>query len=468
MTRTQGLLFTASATLLTAAAIAAATFAAAPSAPTQPPAPTPAASPTTQPTPPTPKPISENVQKGLQWLVAHQNPNDGGWSQGEESQAMGNSMAPLADKSNVGDTCMAVLALLHSGSTPTDGPYAANIKKGIDFVVAEINKAPADGLTVTSVNGTRIQGKLGPNIDTFLASLMLGEIRNKMPGADRKMTIAALDKVMDKIEKNQKSDGRIAEGGWAPSLGQGIAAKGANIAAENGAKVSEGTLHNFEKFSAQRQVAAATPVAGPLMSADADVAGRSSVATARTGPVGGVATIAGSAAVTADDAGVPLYAQASNLSALQNAQNRLDSRYFALQDAVNGATTAPADKPKLEAELKEVEGRRTENGRNLDAAAKAAAQQVQDARFIAGFGSNGGEEFLSYLNLGETLIKQGGDAWTKWDEKITANLNNIQNKDGSWSGQHCITGRTFCTSAALMVLTLDREPTAMADQLKRR
>ena len=35
---------------------------------------------------------------------------------------------------------------------------------------------------------------------------------------------------------------------------------------------------------------------------------------------------------------------------------------------------------------------------------------------------------------------------------MTANLNRIQNDDGSWTGHHCITGRTFCTSTALLVL----------------
>jgi hypothetical protein len=51
---------------------------------------------------------------------------------------------------------------------------------------------------------------------------------------------------------------------------------------------------------------------------------------------------------------------------------------------------------------------------------------------------------------------------------MTANLNNIQNKDGSWSGQHCITSRTFCTSSALLVLMIDRETAEIAGQIKRR
>ncbi|MEE9131778.1 MAG: hypothetical protein V3T84_17335, partial [Phycisphaerales bacterium] len=51
-----------------------------------------------------------------------------------------------------------------------------------------------------------------------------------------------------------------------------------------------------------------------------------------------------------------------------------------------------------------------------------------------------------------------GDDWAKWDGGITQNLNRIQNADGSWSGHHCITGKTFCTSTALLSLMVDRTP----------
>jgi hypothetical protein len=29
----------------------------------------------------------------------------------------------------------------------------------------------------------------------------------------------------------------------------------------------------------------------------------------------------------------------------------------------------------------------------------------------------------------------------------------VQNGDGSWTGHHCITSRTFCTAAAVLVLS---------------
>ena len=49
-------------------------------------------------------------------------------------------------------------------------------------------------------------------------------------------------------------------------------------------------------------------------------------------------------------------------------------------------------------------------------------------RFIAGFGSNGGEEFLSYMNIAESLVVKGGDEWKRWDAKMTANLDRAERR----------------------------------------
>jgi hypothetical protein len=38
----------------------------------------------------------------------------------------------------------------------------------------------------------------------------------------------------------------------------------------------------------------------------------------------------------------------------------------------------------------------------------------------------------------------------------------LQNEDGTWAGHHCITGRVAVTSAAILLLTADREPPADA------
>ena len=59
---------------------------------------------------------------------------------------------------------------------------------------------------------------------------------------------------------------------------------------------------------------------------------------------------------------------------------------------------------------------------------------MEDPAFIAGFGSNGGEEFLSHMTIGESMVVKGGPEWKKWDEQMTKNMDRIQNPDGSWSG----------------------------------
>jgi hypothetical protein len=100
-----------------------------------------------------------------------------------------------------------------------------------------------------------------------------------------------------------------------------------------------------------------------------------------------------------------------------------------------------------------------EEGEKVRSEAQAlVVDRLNDRQFVAGFGSNGGEEFLSYMNIAESLVVKGGDEWKQWDARMTENLNRVQNDDGSWSGHHCITGRTFCTSTALLVLTADRTP----------
>jgi hypothetical protein len=84
-------------------------------------------------------------------------------------------------------------------------------------------------------------------------------------------------------------------------------------------------------------------------------------------------------------------------------------------------------------------------------------KELSNPKFVAGFGSIGGEEFFSYLNISDSLHRTGGTEWTKWNTEIKAKVLKMQNEDGTWSGHHCITGRVAVTSAAILILTADRE-----------
>ena len=360
-----------------------------------------------------PKPLSENVRRGLAWLVGHQHDN-GGWAQGEESRTMGGG---LSGKPNVGDSSSATLALIRSGSTPSDGPFADAIFKGLGYIMAKIEASDADSISITDVNGTRLQAKLGPNIDTFLASLALTEAVGHMPDQESENRLAAaLNKVLHKIQKNQQTNGLWGGGGWAPALADAMAAKGLNRALQAGMDVEIEALAMVQS-NAVSEVAAGRVVGG------------------------------------AGAAGVALYAGAKNLGVLQDSVNSNRERRA---EVVRLAESAPTDDRRDQArqELDRFDAAEVA----FEAAQKVVIARLDDPQFVAGFGSNGGEEFLSHMNIGESLVVKGGNDWKKWDAKMTSNLNRIQNGDGTWTGHHCITGRTFCTATALMVLMVDRTP----------
>lgn len=383
-----------------------------------------------------PKPLSGQVKGGLNWLVRTQRP-DGGWSQGEESVHMRGNQSPegsaAGEPSNVADTCMAMLALIRAGSTPAAGPHAENLARGASFVCGQIEKSDEPSLWVTDVRGTRTQSKLGTYVDTYLAALVLGEIKPGLADGELKDRVdKALDKTVAKIQKNNA--GQQGEQGWAVALSRGIKGKAMNKAAAAGAEVDLGYL-----ASANEQ-ARGTVVAG------VGAGGRAEFAPA------------------ADAAGIGLYGAASSVQQLQeavNADRRIEGQ---LRDKLNQPTTSPADREQIERKLAEAD----DNREKLAAAQRAIVDKIDDQGFVAGFGSNGGEEFLSYWAIGETLVTERDAKFAEWDKKMTENLNRVQNDDGSWSGHHCITGKTFCTSAALLVLTVDRTTHPTATEVQRR
>lgn len=374
-----------------------------------------------------PKALSDNVKRGLAWLVQTQHPN-GGWGQGEESVQMGTSQANLESIPNVADTCMATLALIRAGSKPSEGPHAANIRKGVEFVASRIEEADPSSLYVTDVRGSRLQMKLGTYIDTFLAAMLLSEVKDQMPDeSGNARIIMALNKVMEKIEKNQRNDGTWDNQGWAPVLAQSMAAKAINRAAQAGAIVSEDVRAKTEDY-ARRQF------------------------DGKSGNFGG-----------GGSAGVDLYAVAANLGAMQDS----DNTNTAMEQEVR-ARLVEAKNEKERDEAQAILDRFGQAKSELKSAKMAVIGKLDDRGFMAGFGSNGGEEFLSHMNIGESLVVDGGENWQKWDKSMTANLNRIQNPDGSWTGHHCITGRSFCTATALLVLTVDRAPVPLAVKIRRR
>jgi hypothetical protein len=369
-----------------------------------------------------PKALSAQVKKGLDWLARHQLDN-GAWGQGDESQAMGRG-GTMRDASSVADTSMALLAFMRAGHTAARGDYRKEVRRGLEYVLSEVESSDAASLYVTQVRGTRVQGKIGTYVDTFTALMVLTEAKGTLDASGNARIDRALAKVVAKIEKNQRKDGTWDNQGWAPALTQSMASKGLNRAAQAGEPVSDQTLQRVEE---QAQGSFDT-----------------------RGGFSGAGT-----------AGVELYGAAASTSAIRESANTRDAREDDVRRKMERATTA-AEKAQYEGELRAAQKARGA----ADSAEKGLLRRLDDPSFIRGFGNNGGEEFLSYMLVSEALVVKGGDEWRKWDASITRLVNGVQNQDGSWTGHHCITGRTFCTAAALLVLMADRTPVPLASKVR--
>jgi hypothetical protein len=380
-----------------------------------------------------PKALSPAVKKGLEYLVKSQQ-EDGGWNQGGGWRTTvggggGRIDGPkVEDPSDIGNSCFVLLALLRAGNTATEGEYKDAVKKGLAFVIAKIEKADKDSLYVTDVKNTQLQSKIGPYVDTFLANLVLAEYRGKAGDLEKRL-VAALEKTMTKIVRHQTADGGFAgNGGWAPTLSMGIANKSIARAKERGAVVDETVL--------KRALAQSTGAAD----------GKAPVA------VGG--GVAAPKAGMAGDAGIALYRVGQGAGNTQDIVNSLRLDAEKAKDVLKNPNATKDEKDKAQKKLDEFKKADEEN----DRVQRDLAKNVKNEQFVAGFGNNGGEEFLSFMNISEALVLTGGKEWEDWDAKMAKGLEKAQDKDGSWQGHHCITGRTFCTAGALLVLMADRTP----------
>jgi hypothetical protein len=131
----------------------------------------------------------------------------------------------------------------------------------------------------------------------------------------------------------------------------------------------------------------------------------------------------------------------------------------AIQLQTSAATSVSADAAGVELyqsaqaleQLTRTEKDRKKNAKEIS----KISGQLGSAAFVNGFGSMGGEEFFSYLNISDSLKRTGGDGWRKWHSEITSKILKLQNSDGTWAGHHCITGRVAVTSAAILNLTTE-------------
>jgi hypothetical protein len=344
-----------------------------------------------------PATVSGAVDHGARWLASVQGA-DGGWGQDGGSASATRTGERLESSGNdVANTAVAALALLEAGPR-----FRPNVDRALGFILQEVEASPAEGLAITNRQGTQIQRKLGPYIDTFLTSMLMSRMdgRATTPALNARVR-RALQKTVAKIEKHQQADGSWnLAGGWAPVLGTSMASRSLFEAQARGVAVDAAVLQRARSYTLSA-LSAAPPAAGAATGG-------------RVEPVG---SAAGRVAAPAESAGVALY---------QGAQ------------ALEQLSRTASDRAANAREIGVIQG------------------QLASASFVGGYGSMGGEEFFSYLNISDSMKRIGGSAWSKWHGDITRKILGLQNSDGTWAGHHCITGRVAMTSAAILNLTVDR------------
>ncbi len=365
----------------------------------------------------TPEKVDESIKKGLGWMGNAQAP-DGGWGAG--THARQDVKDPHAVTSDPATTALVAMSLLRTDNTLDNGDYSKNLKKATDFLLKITEDCPDNQPYLTTLTNTQPQIKLGRNIDVILTAQFFTNILryNLNDEAMKKRIEKALDKCVGRIQQGQDKDGSWRDGGWAPVLQSALANNALESADAVGRKVDSSVLARGYTY-------------------------QNSNFDANTNAV-----------VTDKAAGVMLYGLSSTTRASAKESRR--AKDIIEKAKKDGKIT---DDKITEENLRDAGINSTDAKQLMTAYSinKSSQQQAQRDDVLAGFGNNGGEEFMSFLMTGEALMMQGGDSWKKWYDATTGKLVNIQNQDGSWNGHHCITSPVFCTATCLLILSIHND-----------
>ena len=360
----------------------------------------------------TPEFVTTSLDRGLTWITKAQN-NDGGWGAGTHSRQ---DIRDPHVSSDPATTSMVAMALLRTGVKSND----PQLTRAIEYLLTSVEKSSPQALNITDQTGTQIQIKLGQNIDVILASQFFSNLLDQIGESPLKERIKRANTVcVNKIQKAQSSDGSMSGSGWAGVLQSSFAANALESAEKQKIDVDDKVLAQAKAFQKNNYNAG----------------------------TGDVKTDMG--------AGVVLYSvSGSSRSSAKEARRVREEMENARKDG-RLPTNAPASAENLEKiGFKPSESREYATAYEVYESAKVQAQRDE---VMDGFGSNGGEEFLSYLQTGEGMVIGKDTQWTKWYDNISGRLVKIQNNDGSWNGHHCITSPVFCTATCLLILSVNND-----------
>jgi hypothetical protein len=374
------------------------------------------------PKPELPVEVKKSIAAAQQWVMKAQLPN-GGWGAG--SHSMQHVRDPHAVTADPATTSLVLLSLLRTGNTLETGEHKKSVAKATEFLLEQVEEWSDDQPRLTRLTGTQPQQKLGQNIDAILTTQFFTTLLKYHSNHPWKSRIErALQKCVTRIENEQDEDGNWKGGGWAPVLQSALADQALENAKDAGMEVDEEVLtksktYQKSNFDMDTKSAVTGKAAGVLLYSLSSTT-RSSAKEAR---------------------------KAKNLIEKAKKDGKLKAEDQLNEVNLQRAGVAPAEAKELVTAYMINENTKTQSTRN---------------DVMTGFGSNGGEELISYLLTGESIVMQGGNEWKSWYENMYRRIIGIQKNDGSWEGHHCITSPVFCTAAALLILSISNEVDAVS------
>ena len=366
----------------------------------------------------TPENVRASINRGLDWIITAQQKN-GGWGAGSHHRQ--DIMDPHAVSTDPATTAMVAMALLRTGARLEEGEYSIQLRNALEYILTEIEETPANRANITDQQGTQIQTKLGRNIDTVLALQFLTNMMEFIPKSTKLYTrvLNASNICTEKIQSQQSADGSISGDGWAGVLQSSLANNALEAASYYGADVDEESLERSREY----QEANYDPSSGSVN--------------------------------TSKGAGIVLYSVSGSVRASAKQARRVREEVKKAKDEGKIDENAEiTDSLLRDMGYSEEEAMKLSTSYQVYESSKNVAQEED---VISGFGNNGGEEFLSYLQTGESLIINDDNTWSDWFDATSSRLLSIQNQDGSWNGHHCITSPVFCTATTLLILSISED-----------
>jgi len=358
-----------------------------------------------------------SVRDGLSWLATAQLPNGGYGAGSHQAQHVKDPHAVPADPAT---TAMVAMAILRSGNTFEKGVHSGELRKALNYLLETIENTDKKAPYITEVRGTQIQTKLGQNIDAVLAAQFLSTVIDRDPkNIDLKRIHRCLDICVAKITDGTDADGKQQGAGWAGVLQSSLATSALESAQAVGVELEEVVIERSRAYQKSNF--------------DADS--------------GGVKT--------ADGAGVMLYAVSGSVrGSAKEARKAVEAIDKAKEKGLLEDDAEINAYNLQKAGLDDAKALEYTTAYKVYNAAKNTAQQEE---VLSGFGNNGGEEFLSFLQTGESMVVNKDEDWKKWYDDMSGRILKIQNGDGSWNGHHCITSPVFCTATSLLLLTVEND-----------